>query len=116
MKTRTLCPVAALIAVCAACTPQGFTKPDMTEQGFTTDQVECAEIARQQAFVDNNRDRLRAQSADTGRRRAASDYHATYPSFTELQRRYRHICMLARGYELAPLEEQDNQAPIPDED
>ena len=104
--SRTPYAMAALIAVCAACTPYGYTKPDMTEQGSATDQVECAEIAREQAFLDNNRDRLRAQAADTGRyRRASGEFHATFPSFTELQRRYRRICMLARGYELAPLEE-----------
>ena len=104
--SRTPYAMAALIAVCAACTPYGYTKPDMTEQASATDQVECAEIAREQAFLDNTRDRLRAETAyATRRRQPALDLYGTIPSFTDLQRRYRRICMLARGYELAPLEE-----------
>ena len=112
MRTRTLLVPAALIAMGAACTPYGYTKPDMTEQAFATDQVECAELAREQAFLDNTRDRLRAETAyATQRRQSALDLYGTIPSFTELERRYRRICMLSRGYELAPLEEGHDQSP-----
>jgi hypothetical protein len=105
--THPLSSVAALVAVCAACTPYGYTKPEMTEQGLATDQTECAEIAREHAFLDNSRDRLRAETVYTGRRRDTDLYlYGTLPSLPELQTRYHRICMQARGYQLAPLEEE----------
>ena len=107
---RTLFALAALVAVCAACTPHGYTKPEMTDQGLTTDQAECAAIARENAFLDNSRDRLRAEAAYSGRRRDAALYpYGTFPSFGELQNRYYRICMQARGYRLVPLEEGEEQ-------
>jgi hypothetical protein len=106
VRARNLCASTALLAVCAACTAHGYTKPDATEQGFATDQRECAEIARREAFADNNRDRMRAQATSTSRRTdAARDLYGTIPSLAELQSRYYHICMLARGYQRTPLEE-----------
>jgi hypothetical protein len=106
VRARSLCALAVLIAVCAACTPHGYTKPDATEHGLATDQAECAEIARREAFADNNRDRMRAQATSTSRRTdAARDLYGTIPSLAELQSRYYHICMLARGYQRTPLEE-----------
>jgi hypothetical protein len=93
--------------VCAACTPHGYTKPGMTEQALATDQLECVGIARQQAFFDNKSDRLRAEAAyGLWRRQAAWDFYGVIPSLAELERRYRRVCMLARGYELAPLDEK----------
>lgn len=107
---RTPGALAVLIAVCAACTPYGYTKPEMTEQQLATDQQECAVIAREQAFLDNSRDRLRAESVYTGRRRDPTlDLYGVIPSRVELQSRYHRICMQARGYQLEPLEEQQGQ-------
>jgi len=112
MRTRTLCPVSALIALCAACTPYGYTKPGMTEQTLAADQLECIGIARQQAFLDNNRDRLAAEAAYAPWRWQAAPYfygtipYGTIPTLAERERRYRRVCMLARGYELVPLEEE----------
>ena len=110
MRIRTLSPVVALIAICAACTPYAYTKPGMTEQTLAADELECVGIARQQAFLDNNRDRLRAEAAyGTWRWQAARDYYPIIPSRVDLEQRYRRVCMLARGYELAPLEEEGEQ-------
>jgi hypothetical protein len=107
MRTRTLCPVAALLAMCAACTPYGYAKPGMTEQALDKDQSECVGIAHQQAFLDNKRDRLRAETAYAPRRwQTAWDFYGVIPSLAELERRYHRVCMLARGYELAPLDEE----------
>ncbi len=92
----------ALLALVSACVPVGYIKPGMTEEEVTRDLTECAEIARHQAFRDipimgfrfdslHSRDRL---------------FHSYYgPSLGELEYRYRRICMLARGYQLAPLDD-----------
>jgi hypothetical protein len=65
---------------------------------------------REQAFLDNARDRFRADAAYApGRRQAAREFYATIPSIGELQFRYRRICLLARGYQLTPLEEGEEQ-------
>jgi len=110
MRTPTLCPVAALIALCAACTPYGYTKPGMTEQARETDELECVGIARQQAFLDYNSGRLRFEAAYAPWRwQAAPGYYGAIPSRAELERRYRRVCMLARGYEVVPLEEEGEQ-------
>jgi hypothetical protein len=117
MRIRTLCPVAALIAICAACSPYGYTKPGMTEQTLATDQVECVGIARQQAFLDNNSDRLRAEAAyGPWRWQARPDYYPIIPSRVELEQRYRRVCMLARGYELVPMDEEGEQKRTEGED
>ena len=93
--------------MCAACTPYGYAKPGMTEQALDKDQSECVGIAHQQAFLDNKRDRLRAETAYAPRRwQTAWDFYGVIPSLAELERRYRRVCMLARGYELAPLDEE----------
>jgi hypothetical protein len=110
VRTRNLCASTALVVVCAGCTPHGYTKPNATEQGSATDQAECAEIARREAFADNNRDRMRAQATSTSRRGDATrDLYGTIPSLGELQSRYYHICMLARGYDLAPIEKGEER-------
>jgi len=111
------CALAALLAVCAACTPYGYSKPGVTAQVRETDELECVGIARQQAFIDNKSDRLRAEAAyGPWRWQTAWDFYGVIPSLAELERRYRRVCMLARGYELVPLEEEGERNRIEDVD
>ncbi len=62
---------------------------------------ECAEIARRQAFMEFRFDapHHRLHHHD----RLLHRYHG--PSLGELEHRYRRVCMLARGYQLAPLDD-----------
>ena len=98
--------LAYIAVLVSACAPVGYIKPGMTEEEVTRDLSECAEIARHQAFRDipimdfrfgalrprlHHRDRLLA------------GHHG--PGLGELGHRYRRVCMLARGYQLAPLDD-----------
>ncbi len=94
--------MAYIAVLVSACAPYGYIKPEMTEEGVKRDLSECAEIAKHQAFRDipimvfrfdslHPRDRL---------------FHSHYgPSLGELEHRYRRVCMLARGYQFAPLDD-----------
>ncbi len=94
--------LAYITVLLSACAPVGYIKPGMTEEKVARELSECAEIARHQAFRDipimgfqfdslHSRDRL---------------FHSCYgPSPGALEHRYRRICMLARGYQLAPLDD-----------
>ncbi len=98
--------LAYIAVLVSACAPVGYIKPGMTEEEITRELSECAEIARHQAFRDipimdfrfgalrprlHHRDRLL--------------YDHPGPSRGELEHRYRRVCMLARGYQLAPLDD-----------
>ncbi len=91
--------------VLLGCTSVGYVKPGASGEQIQQDLTDCTEIAQHQAFRDlpivgfrlelghglvHRRDRF-----FTGRHR---------PSLAELQHRYRRVCMLARGYQLAPLQ------------
>ncbi len=95
-----------LLALVSACAPVGYIKQGMTEEEVAQDLSGCADIARQQAFRDiaimdfrfdalhprlHHRDRLL--------------YRGHGQSSLELARRYRRVCMLARGYQFAPLDD-----------
>ncbi len=94
--------LAYIAVIVSACAPVGYIKPGMTEEEVARELSECAEIARHQAFRDipimgfrfdslHSRDRL---------------FHSYYgPSLGELEHRYRRVCMLARGYQFAPLDD-----------
>ena len=88
-----------------ACTPVGYVKPGVTDAEYEQDSLECAEIAQHQAFRDRStfetRTRFRGSVHDR-RRFTTFDTFAASPG--ELEFRYRRLCMLSRGYELAPLD------------
>ncbi len=107
----------AATGVCAlaglfACTPVGYVKPGVTEAEYQQDSLECAEIAQHQAFRDysifETRTRFRGSVHD---RRRFSTFDTTVQSPGELEFRYRRLCMLSRGYELAPLEDGEHDVP-----
>ncbi len=90
-----------LLTLVSACAPIGYIKPGMTEEEVTRDRTECAEIARHQAFMDFRFDPLPPRLHHRGRL-----FHRYYGrSLGELEHRYRRVCMLARGYQLAPLDD-----------
>lgn len=99
--------VAGLLGL-AACTELGYVKPGVTEEEYLQDSRECAEIARRQAFRDQAVFETRWRSAVSRRHDsrfwAFQDFGPTVP---DLEFRYRRLCMLARGYELAPLAPDD---------
>ncbi len=105
MVTSTMTHVSkpvALLALVSACVPVGYIKPGMTEEEVTRDLTECAEIARHQAFRDIPIMGFRFDSHHPRGRL----FHSYYgPSLGELEHRYRRVCMLARGYQLAPLDD-----------
>ncbi len=100
--SKTVMLLAYIAVLVSACAPVGYIKPGMTEEEVTQDLNECAEIARHQAFRDipfmdirydapHHRDRL---------------FHRYYGrSLGGLKHRYRRVCMLARGYQFAPLDD-----------
>ncbi len=90
-----------LLALVSACAPLGYIKPGMTEEEVTRDLIECAEIARHEAFRDFRFDPLPPWLHHRGR--LFHRYH--YRSLGELKHRYRRVCMLARGYQFAPLDD-----------
>ena len=92
----------ALLALVSACAPVGYIKPGMTEEEVARELSECAEIARHQAFRDIPIMGFRFGSLHH-RDRLFHRYHG--PSLGELEHRYRRVCMLARGYQFAPLDD-----------
>ncbi len=92
----------ALLALVSACVPVGYIKSGMTEEEVTRDLTECAEIARHQAFRDIPIMGFRFDSLHP-RDRLIHSYHGL--SLGELEHRYRRVCMLARGYQLAPIDD-----------
>ncbi len=76
--------------VLLGCTPVGYVKPDVSDEQIQQDLTNCTEIARDQAFRDLPALEFRLE------------LHR--PSSAELAHRYRRVCMLARGYELAPVQ------------
>ena len=91
-----------LLALVSACAPVGYIKPGMTEEEVARELSECAEIARHQAFRDIPIMGFRFDSLHPRDRL----FHSYYgPSLGELEHRYRRVCMLARGYQFAPLDD-----------
>ena len=91
-----------------ACAPVGYVKPGVSEAEYQQDTQECVEIARHQAFRDYSVFETR------GRFDRGFDNHRRFDTFDtmvlspgELEFRYRRLCMLSRGYEIAPLEDAD---------
>ncbi len=96
-----------LVFVLLGCTPMGYVKSSATDEQVKQDLTDCTEIARHHSFRDTSSFefglRLGYGSFNRGDRFMSGRYHS---SSAELQHRYRRVCMIARGYELAPLEDQ----------
>lgn len=111
LRTSRLAVLALSLCALAACTPYGYVKPGVTEEEYAQDSLDCAQIARQQAFRDYGVDLSRYRRPVPGQR---GTYYSVYPedrmSQGELEFRYRRICMQSKGYELAPLDEGDSGA------
>ena len=109
MKRFVLFVAAGLLGL-AACTELGYVKPGMTEEQFVQDSQDCAEIARHQAFGDSNvfesRSRHR-RSIHLRRHRGPGSFDAR-GSRSQIESRYRRLCMTSRGYELVPLEDEED--------
>jgi hypothetical protein len=106
-KSAILLAGAGLLAI-SACTQMGYVKAGVTDEEYAQDSQDCAEIARHQAFRDQAvyETRFRHDPAfrHDDRFWSLQDFGPTMP---ELQFRYQRICMLSRGYELAPLVPED---------
>lgn len=106
MKPLTLILAAGLLGL-AGCTEYGYVKPGVTDEEYVADSQACDEIARHQAFRDFSvfESRSRFENPFLARDRFfALDNRSL--STSELEFRYRRLCMASRGYELAPLEEE----------
>ena len=108
MKRLILLAAAGGLFGLSACTPVGYVKPGVSEAEYEQDSLECADIAQHQAFRDftifETRTRFRGSVHD---RRRFNTFDTTVLSPGELEFRYRRLCMLSRGYELAPLDESE---------
>lgn len=116
MKRRILFVAAGLLGL-AGCTPVGYVKPGVTEEQFVQDSQDCAEIARHQAFRDfkiyDSRARHHRSFHHYRRREGSSFFGFGASSPAQLEFRYRRICMVSRGYELVPLEdESEEETPV----
>ena len=107
MKRLILLASAGLLGL-SACTEYGYVKPGVTDEVYVQDSQDCAEIARHQAFRDFNVFESRARFGGSFRydRRRFSSFDSFRTSPSELEFRYRRLCMVSRGYELAPLDDQ----------
>ncbi len=94
--------LAYIAVLLSACAPFGYIKPEMTEESVKRDLSECAEIARHQAFRDTPFMDIRY---DALHHRDRFFHRHTGPSRSDLKFRYRRVCMLARGYQFAPLDD-----------
>ncbi len=94
--------LAYIAVLLSACAPVGYIKPGITEEEVTQDLSECAEIARHQAFRDIPFMDIRN---DALHHRDRFYHRHTGPSRRDLEYRYRRVCMLARGYQFAPLDD-----------
>ncbi len=107
MNRLILLAAAGLLGL-SACTEYGYVKPGVTDEVYVQDSQDCAEIARHQAFRDHSVFESRARFGRSFRydRRRFSSFDSIGVSSSELEFRYRRLCMVSRGYELAPLDDQ----------
>lgn len=93
----------------SACTEYGYVKPGVADEEYVADSEACAEIARHQAFRDFSVFKSRARFSRSYRYdRRYSTFRDFGPSLSELEFRYRRLCMTSRGYELVPLDEAED--------
>ena len=106
--------VAAGLLGLAACTEYGYVKPGVSDAEFVADSEDCADIARRQAVRDHATFRSRSRFTRIDgydRRRSTFTTLDAGPSLSEFEFRYRQLCMFSKGYELAPLEDQEQDGP-----
>ena len=97
-----------LMFVLLGCTPVGYIKSGATDEQVRQDLTDCTEIARHQAFRDQPSLQFQlGLGYGLAHRRDRFAFPPHRPSYAELQHRYRRVCMVARGYELALLEDQE---------
>ncbi len=97
-----------LVFVLLGCTPMGYVKSGATDEQVKQDLTDCTEIARHQAFRDQPSLEFQLELGyGPVHRRDRSLFTRHWPSYAEVQHRYRRVCMTALGYELAPLEDQE---------
>ena len=96
------------LTILAGCTPMGYIKSGASAEQTQQDLSDCTEIARHQAFRDQPSLEFQlGLGYGLAHRRTRSLFARHRPSYAEVQHRYRRVCMIARGYELAPLEDQE---------
>ena len=96
--------LAYITVLLSACAPVGYIKPGMTGEEVARDRSECAEIARHQAFRDIAIMDFQFDARHSRHHHRDRFLHRHYgQSIWKLERRYRRVCMLARGYQLGPL-------------
>ncbi len=104
--SRPVVLLAYIAVLVSACAPVGYIKPGMTEEEVTRDLSECAEIARHEAFRDIAIMDFQFDALHPRRHHRDRLLHRHLgPSLGQLEHRYRRVCMLARGYQLAPLDD-----------
>ncbi len=90
------------------CVTLVYVKSGATDDQVRLDLAECTDIARQQAFRDQPSLEFQlGLGYGPVHRRDRSLFARHRPSYAEVQHRYRRVCMIARGYELAPLEDKE---------
>ncbi len=100
--------VLMLVLVLLGCTPMGYINSGATDEQVKQDLIDCTEIARHQAFRDQPSLEFQlGLGYGPVHRRDRSLFARHRPSYAEVQHRYRGVCMIARGYELAPFEDQE---------
>ncbi len=107
MRTSKVAALAGLLAMLlTACSPLTYSKAGTTNDDVSRDLSECAEIARHEAFRDIEVAEFRFGVLRPGLHHRDRSLHGdTGQSLSELQHRYRRLCMLARGYRLSPIEQ-----------
>ena len=96
------------LTILAGCTPMGYIKSGASAEQTQQDLSDCTEIARHQAFRDQPSLEFQlGLGYGLAHRRDRFAFPPHRPSYGELQHRYRRACMIARGYEPAPLEDQE---------
>lgn len=113
---RTLYGLCVALFTLGACTQYGYVKPGITDEEFVRDSQECAEIARRQAFHDyaSSRWRFTRRPLHSHPEGMFSTFDDPHFSMTSLEWDYRRVCMLSRGYVLAPLEDDEGGEEEPD--
>lgn len=100
-----VCLVALCLLGLTACTETEWVKPGATDAQLAADAEDCAETARQQAIRDRSPFRTHFGYVRRDDRRIAGRRYIP-PSLSELEFRYRYNCMISKGYELVPLDEE----------
>ena len=107
MRTSKVAALAGLILLLLpACSPLTYSKAGTTNEAVSRDLSECAEIASHEAFRDIEATNFRFDIIHPRLHHRDPFLHGVIgQGLSELQYRYRRVCMLARGYRLSPIED-----------